>query len=88
MEDGWGSSPSIRKSRKSPPSAYALVAPIAPTSGGDAIKLKAYTENEPNGVEVSVSLKKDAATPVLGSTVGQKFTTTLTCKRYRNAGCR
>ncbi|MCM1302411.1 MAG: fimbrillin family protein, partial [Alistipes senegalensis] len=60
--------------------AYALVAPISPASGSDVIKLKVYTENEPDGVEVSVSLKKDASTPVTGPTAGQKFTIKLTFK--------
>jgi len=46
----------------------------------DAIEWKAHTENQPAGKEVSVSLKKDASTPVTGSTAGSEYTITLTFK--------
>lgn len=60
--------------------AYSIVAPVEPTSGSDVIKLKVYTENQTDGKEVSVSLKKDASTPFTGSTAGKEFTITLTFK--------
>ncbi len=60
--------------------AYAIVAPVEVNSGSDVIKLKVYTEKEPAGKEVSVSLKKDASTTFTGSTAGKKFTIKLTFK--------
>lgn len=79
-EEVDGSAKNIDLTTTAALAAYSIVAPVEPTSGSDVIKLKVYTENQTDGKEVSVSLKKDASTPVTGSTAGKEYTITLTFK--------